>query len=236
MKIRFLHTNDFHGKLDERVMPRLHELREESDFYFDSGDAIRTGNLGIPLAVDPVWARFAELNCTASVLGNRETHPLRGVFEKKLEGHTHPVLCGNMRSKDGSEALPRTLILNHNGFKIGIVSTMVAMATEAMKTAGAWAYVWTNPIDTAVDLVREIRPQVDMVVALTHIGLRQDQVLAARCADIDIIFSGHSHTVLQEPLKENQTLIVQGGSHGRFAGHYEWEDGKLTGNLIPLTP
>lgn len=234
MSIRFLHTNDLHGKLDEAVSAQLQELRKDVDFYFDSGDAIQSGNLAMPRTVDPVWAAFALLECTASVIGNRETHPLRKVFEKKIEGHVHPVLCGNLTAKDGSAFLPRTITLEHDGTKIGVVSTMVAMATPRMKTAGAWFGLWSDPIRTVIDLAREIRPTVDLVVALTHIGFSQDRLVAQQSGDIDIIFGGHSHTVLEQPIKENHTWIVQGGSHARFAGVYEWDGETLSGGLKPL--
>jgi 5'-nucleotidase len=235
MKLKFLHTNDFHGKLDESILLKLKQLRKGCDYYFDSGDAIKAGNLAIPMAKDSVWNALRQLDCTASVLGNRETHPLRSAFEKKIEGHSHPVLAGNMTAKDGSDCLPKTLVLEKNGFKLGVVSTMVAMATPAMKASGAWSCLWSNPIETAAELAGELRPQVDLLVALTHIGFVQDQALAQRCPDIDIIFGGHSHTVLPNPLRENKTWIVQGGSHGRYAGVYEWENGVLTGELVPLS-
>jgi 2',3'-cyclic-nucleotide 2'-phosphodiesterase (5'-nucleotidase family) len=235
MKIRFLHTNDFHGKLDDQTFGKLKELRAQSDLYFDSGDAIKAGNLAIPLSIDPVWAKFQDLNCTASVLGNRETHPLRMAFEKKLEGHKHPVLAGNLDAKDGSTFLPKSLIVESNGIKIGIVSTMVAMVTKNMKTKAASAFLWSDPIPTAIKLAEEIKPQVDLLIALTHIGFKQDQLLAQKCPEIDIIFGGHSHTVLESPAKENNTWIVHGGSHGRFAGTYQWEDGILTGGLVSLS-
>ncbi|MBS1727446.1 MAG: bifunctional metallophosphatase/5'-nucleotidase [Armatimonadetes bacterium] len=234
MTLRFLHTNDFHGKLDEEVAAKLTPLRDEADFYFDSGDAIKSGNLAIPLNADPVWGAFASLRCTASVLGNRETHPLRSAFEKKIEGHMHPVLAGNMGFKDGKEVLPRTLRLEKDGFKIGVISTMVAMATDKMKTSGAWFCRWTNPIETAIKLAQEVRPHVDLLIALTHIGYSQDRLLAEQCGDIDIIFGGHSHTVLEHPEKINHTWIVQGGSHARFAGVYTYEDEILSGGLVPL--
>jgi len=235
MKIDFLHTNDFHGRMDNAVFEQLKALRERADFYFDSGDAIKAGNLAVPMSIDPVWDAFARLDCTASVLGNRETHPLRMAFEKKIEGHKHPLLAGNMRSKDRHDSLPKTLVIEKDGIKIGVISTMVAMATDRMKTAGVWSYLWSNPIETAIVLAQEVRPRVDLLVALTHIGFNQDKLLAQRCGDIDIIFGGHSHTVLEQPVKENQSWIVQGGSHARFAGVYEWEDGVLTGGLVPLS-
>lgn len=234
MKIKFLHTNDFHGKLDQAMLDRLRPLREQADFYFDTGDAIRAGNLAVPLSIDPVWDALASLNCTASVLGNRETHPLKAAFQKKIEGRRHPVLAGNMVGKDGKEFLPGSLILHKEGVKIGVISAMVAMATPKMKTSGAWSFLWSPPIETALQLAREVRPQVDLLVALTHIGYNQDKVLAEQCGDIDIIFGGHSHTVLEKPEKVNQTWIVHGGSHGRYAGVYEWENGELSGGLVPL--
>lgn len=235
MKVKFLHTNDFHGKLDDQAFTRLADLRKDCDFYFDSGDAIKAGNLAIPLTIDPVWARLFELNCTASVLGNRETHPLRMAFEKKIAGRSHPVLAGNLVAKDGSELLHASLVLDFNGKKIGIISTMVAMVTSRMKTQAASAFLWNDPIQTAIQLAQVMRPTVDLLVALTHIGYKQDCLLAQQCGDIDIIFGGHSHTVLEQPVKENQTWIVQGGSHARFAGVYEWEDGTLSGRLVSLS-
>ena len=234
MKVKFLHTNDFHGQLDNQVFESVKALRQGCDFFFDSGDAIKAGNLAIPLSVDPVWGYLASLNCSASVLGNRETHPLRMAFEKKIEGHLHPILAGNLNAKDGADFLPKTLVLEKNGFRIGVVSTMVAMVTQQMATQAASAFLWSAPIPAAIQLAQELRSSVDLLVALTHIGFTQDQVLAQQCGEIDIIFGGHSHTVLEQPVKENETWIVQGGSHGRFAGVYEWDDGTLSGGLIPL--
>lgn len=234
MNIRFLHTNDFHGKLDQAVFEQLLPLRKNADLYFDCGDIIRTGNLGIPLSPDLAWSYLAQLDCTASVLGNRETHPLQAAFDRKIEGHKHPILAGNMHHRDGSAAFPESLILDVQGVRVGVVSTMVAMATPRMKTAGAWSYLWDAPIETACRLARELRRTVDLLVALTHIGFSQDQVLAQKCPEIDIIFGGHSHTVLDTPVQVERTWIVQTGSHGRFAGVYEWEDGLLRGELVPL--
>src|SRR4051812_97356 len=99
--LRILHTNDFHGALDAAREARLQELRQECDVYLDCGDAIKSGNLAIPLKPEEAWTRLADLRCTASVPGNRESHVLTGAFAKKLEGHRHPILCANLRLKSG---------------------------------------------------------------------------------------------------------------------------------------
>jgi 2',3'-cyclic-nucleotide 2'-phosphodiesterase (5'-nucleotidase family) len=203
--------------------------------YFDTGDLIRTGNLGIPIKSDPAWALLAELRCTAGVLGNRETHVLESAFKAKLQGAGHPLLCGNLRKRDGSRPLPSSIELDVGGYRVGLIGVMVPMVTERMKTSIASAYIWEAPIPRAADLARELRPRVDALFALTHIGHRQDLELAAAVPELDAIFGGHSHTVAQEPVRVGRTAVAQGGSHARFAGVYEWTpESGLTGRLEPL--
>jgi 5'-nucleotidase len=227
MALRILHTNDFHGALDAAREEKLRGAREDSDVYFDSGDAIKSGNLAIPLRPEEVWSRLAGLRCTASVPGNRESHVLVGAFAKKLEGRQHPIICANLRLKSGELPLPGHLIVEAAGLKVGIVGVMVPMVTSRMATQAASAYLWDQPIPAAIAEAEELAGQVDCLIALTHIGLRQDRELAARTPLFDLILGGHSHDVLQQPEIVGRTAICQTGSHGRFAGRYDW-DGKIT--------
>src|SRR5471030_976860 len=176
-----------HGTLSPPVFEILSGLRKNADLYFDSGDAIKTGNLGIPLKPEPVWHMLDRLRCTESLLGNRETHILESAFKAKLAGATHPILCANLRKKDGSFPLPRFLKLEVNGYKVGVIGVMVPMVTERMATRAASAYLWDQPIPTACALAEELRPEVDLLICLTHIGHRQDLDLAAKCPSLDVI-------------------------------------------------
>jgi 5'-nucleotidase len=226
MALHLLHTNDFHGMLDGGAAHKIAELREQDDaLYFDCGDAIKTGNLGIPLKPDPVWPLLAQAGCIASVPGNRESHVLKPVFEAKIAGSTHPILCANWQNKAGEQVLPPAMIVEHRGVRVGIFGVMVPMVTAKMATSAASAYLWTSPIPTAVALAEELRPNVDCLIALTHIGFSQDQKLAAAAPMIDLILGGHSHTVLSEPHLVGKVAICQTGSHARFVGRYTWENG-----------
>lgn len=222
--MRILHTNDMHGTLTSAKAAQLARLRAECDLYFDSGDAIKTGNLGIPLRSEAVWPELEKLCCDASVLGNRETHVIEAAFHAKLAGHTHPILCGNLRKKDGSRPLPRTWERTVDGIRVGVVAVMVPMVTERMKTQAASAYLWDPPISTAAELAEELRPRTDLLIALTHIGHRSDRELAVTVPLFDAILGGHSHTVLETPEVVGKTAICQGGSHSRYAGVYEWTE------------
>lgn len=234
MEIRFLHTNDAHGRLTEEQFPQLLSLREQADLYFDTGDLIKTGNLGIPLRSEPAWGILDRLHCTASVLGNRESHVVGPAFTAKIEGAKHPLLVANLQRRDGSYPLAKTLSLTVQGLKVGVLGVMVPMVTRRMQTQLASAYLWEPPISTAVDLAKSLRAECDLVIALTHIGHRQDVALAEAGNDIDIIFGGHSHTVLESPERVRNTWIAQGGSHLKFAGQYMWDGKCLTGGLVRI--
>ena len=106
------------------------------------------------------------------------------------------------------------------------------MVTARMKTQAASAYLWEPALPTLRELGEKLRPEVDLLIALTHIGHRRDRELAED-GPYDVILGGHSHTVLAEPERVGKTWICQGGSHGRFVGVYVW-DGELRGGLRPL--
>ncbi len=234
--IRILHTNDFHGRLNAERFEILRQIRPNHDLYFDTGDLIKTGNLGIPLKPDPAWQFLSQLECTASVSGNRESHVSTSALNAKLAGLHHPIICANLFNRDGERPFPGFMETVVRGVRVGILGVMVPMVTERMASRAVSQYLWSQPIPEAVKVSAELRTRNDLVIALTHIGFTQDKKLAESTTNIDLIFGGHSHTVLESPVKVADTWIAQGGSHGRFFGSYELdvEKGELTGGLFPL--
>ncbi len=224
--IEILFTNDLHGKLTPDRMPALLEQRADCDLYFDTGDCIKAGNLGVPLAEEEAWGLLAKADITASVPGNRESHILPGAVKAKFRGHKHPVLCCNWRDKDGTLMWEPYRVFEAKGLKVGVVAGMVPMVTERMATRAASQYVWDPPIPSLTVLIRQMRSQVDLLIALTHIGLPQDRKLAEACPELDMILGGHSHNVIDKPDVSNGVPILQTGSHGRFIGRAQWTKGE----------
>jgi 5'-nucleotidase/UDP-sugar diphosphatase len=108
-----------------------------------------------------------------------------------------------------------------------------------------------RPVLATVDsLLPLVQPEADLVVVLSHCGLKADSVLAARIPGIDVIVSAHDHQALPEPrLVRNDratngvggALLVETGDWGRNLGRLdlEVEGGRLTGwrgVLLPVTP
>jgi 2',3'-cyclic-nucleotide 2'-phosphodiesterase (5'-nucleotidase family) len=104
------------------------------------------------------------------------------------------------------------------------------MVTERMWERKLSSYIFEGPLRTAERLLPGLinREKPDLTIALTHIGLRLDRELAAMDLGIDLIIGGHSHELLPQGERIHDTLIVQAGSHGRYAGvvNVEMADGK----------
>lgn len=66
----------------------------------------------------------------------------------------------------------------------------------------------------------------DVIIALTHLGFREDIELAEKSSEIDIIVGGHSHTTIEDKrvvknLKEKEVIVVQDGEKGEYVGRLD---------------
>jgi len=56
MRIALLHTSDAHNRWNEAFVSHLRALKAQHDaLLLDSGDAIRAGNVAIPLRPETAW-------------------------------------------------------------------------------------------------------------------------------------------------------------------------------------
>lgn len=88
-----------------------------------------------------------------------------------------------------------------------------------------------DPLETLRPLVHELRPQVDVLVLLSHVGLPFDRLVAEEVTGIDVIIGAHTHHALEQGEVVNGTLIAQAGKYGRYAGHitieYDQDEGRV---------
>lgn len=229
MSITIVHTNDTHGNFRPPVTDRLRTLREAhpDSFLLDAGDTVSAGNLGFRPNGEPALEELSALRCDAMCLGNRETHPRKEVFPLKLSRAAFPVLCANLRAKGEAPLLVHPyVLLERDGVKLGIFGVTVSMFGRKQWSQPLCDYWFEDPLQTARAQVNELRPHVDLLIALTHIGFRQDQALATLCPELDLIIGGHSHTDLTAPHVEGGVPILQARSHGFYAGVAVLEPGQ----------
>ena len=82
-----------------------------------------------------------------------------------------------------------------------------------------------------------------LVIALSHTGTwdgkGEDYELAEAVNGIDVIISGHTHTLLNEPIQVNDTYIVSASEYGKYLGviHMDYSaDGSATLTSYELIP
>jgi len=61
----------------------------------------------------------------------------------------------------------------------------------------------------------------DVVVAMSHLGLHEDRLLAKRVPGIDLILGSHTHQFMTEPEWVTGTAVFQPGKHALVFGHTE---------------
>ena len=120
------------------------------------------------------------------------------------------------------------IVINHENAKIAIFGLMGKTAVEYAPESGL---LFEDAAKRAAETVEKIKSEedVDMIVCLSHCGTveneedkieeSEDYMLAGEVPDIDLIISGHSHTVLPEAVQVGDTYIVSCGSYNANMGH-----------------
>ena len=137
-----------------------------------------------------------------------------------------------------SEKILRKFILTRNGIKTGFFSLMGKVADD--NAAYATPVTFSKQIPFAKRMVKELRNEgCELIICLSHSGIDPDKKggwtgedveLARKVKGIDVIISGHTHTLLDKPLIVNGIPIVQAGDYGRYVGRLslKLEGGKVT--------
>ena len=91
--------------------------------------------------------------------------------------------------------VPPFVVREFGGVKVGIFG-LVLPETKSTSKPGP-NVEFRNPCETAKAVVSQLHAQgVKVIVALTHLSMREDKEVA-KCADVDVIIGGHEHTLLE---------------------------------------
>jgi 5'-nucleotidase / UDP-sugar diphosphatase len=131
----------------------------------------------------------------------------------------------------------------NSGLKLGFFGLMGKHADSVAPMA--LPVTFSEQVASARAMVEQLRREgADVIILLSHSGENEDLELAAAVPGIDVIIGGHTHTVLPQPIRAGQTLIVQTGTEFQYIGKLELafdaETGEVSmrndpaGYLIPL--
>lgn len=249
----FLHTSDTHSRLEPvstaapdqlagcggvvRRAALVDSMRmvDPDLLLVDCGDISQGTPYYNLFRGDAEIAAMNAIGYDAMTIGNHEfdfgVENMARIFSKAK----FPIVCANY----GFEGTPLEgivkpyTVVERKGVRIGIfgLSPKMAGLVQAGKCEGV---TFSNPIETAQRMVDILRGQegCDVVVCLSHLGLKgmlkgdDDEPLMAKTHGIDVVFGGHTHTLMPAP---KSYLNDQGGNVYLFhSGNRGTTVGKLT--------
>jgi len=128
-----------------------------------------------------------------------------------------PFLSSNLIDEDSGKPLfQRYLIREVNGLRTGIFSVLSPDVFLGLSDPRKKDLLFRDPVETAQEMVKELGPQTDLIILLSHLGYYKDVELARRISGIHIIVGGHTAVDLTTPPVIQNTLIVQNSAKGMY--------------------
>lgn len=190
------------------------------------------------LAGKQMVATMNVLGLDYATFGNHEFDVSKEDFYKRLSESNFEWIASNAFDEKG-KAFPNvadTKIIEINGLKLGIFSVMIEKNVKDYVS-------YTETFATAEKKVAELRPQVDILIALTHLTYENDIKLAQKFPAIDMIMGGHEHENMQFWRGINFTPIFKADANARSVYIHRLEYNpkatkkiKITSELKTITP
>jgi 5'-nucleotidase/UDP-sugar diphosphatase len=227
-----LHTNDFHGRIAEegeyagaaRIAALVKETRAlyPGVLVLDGGDRVSGTPVSTMFKGVPIHEVLNEVGYDAAALGNHEfDHGYKQMLKFK-EIADYPFVSANAFAPDGSLlADAPALVKTVNGVKVGIIGLITETTPSHVIPSGNEGVSFSPAEETLRAMVAALRPQVDLLIVLSHVGHEEEKDLARDVPGVDIIIGGHSHTKVLPPIKIGETYVAQAGYYGAYVGKIE---------------
>lgn len=225
-KIRILHTNDLHSHFEHfpkigRYLQRVQQNPAADEVYtFDAGDFMDRSHPLTDATEGQINIKLMNsFKYTAGTIGNNEgiSNPHK-VLEHLFDHVDYPILLSNLREED--ESFPKwakdyEILTTKKGTRIALVGLTAAYPM----TYGPNHWHIKMLGETMDRVLPEIKDKYDILILITHVGLKMDRWLAKHYPQIDLIVGGHSHDLIKNGEKVNQTWITQTGKWGNYVGN-----------------
>jgi 2',3'-cyclic-nucleotide 2'-phosphodiesterase (5'-nucleotidase family) len=236
-----------------RISTLVKQIRKSSNrsLWLDSGDCFQGAPVFNEFKGEAEMRALTVAGLDGAVLGNHEFDlGAKNLFEKIDNWAGYPLLAANYAWDDpppaSSNSDGRSLrdvvapyeIYDVQGIKVGVIGMgNTSTITSIFEGGNSLGF---RPIADAAALdqwVRFLRPQVDLVVVVSHLGLDEDENLTASQVDdpnaalplkgVDLILGGHLHIVTNPPKiipndsVGHNTVLVHSGAFAKYVGRLD---------------
>jgi 2',3'-cyclic-nucleotide 2'-phosphodiesterase (5'-nucleotidase family) len=241
-RLTILHTADFHGSLTLEKAERLREMKEDYGdcLLLDSGDALRSGNVMVPLRPEPTPELMNLAGYDAMCLGNREYFFRRSGLLRKTRAAEFAVMAANLAAKRGDMGhIAQQKVFLVGEARIGVFG----LAREMIGPDSFWDrfsdMVFLDPEETIESTTADLRRHADLLVLLSHLGLETDRALARRGYRIDLILGGHDHAKVSfDSTQDDPPFLSHPGAYGEGVAvlHLDIDSGAITAGRSEIVP
>jgi len=243
--IKVLHTNDTHAHADSHIVSYNNETEEVGGLarlvYFVKSVRQKDKNVFLLSAGDVFqgtmffnfFKGIADFECMnlagydAMCPGNHEFDEgpewlLESLKKTKFEIVNCNIVFGKSY-KDAPKKIKPYIIREINGLKIAVIGVLTKELFSLVNVKNLKDIKVNDPVEAITPIVKKLRPEVDMILVLSHMGLKEDLELAELVSGIDLIVGGHSHSMLVSPVvmrnsKGKQVVINQAFEKGEYVG------------------
>lgn len=260
VKLCIIHINDLHGYLlpyeDKNMAPppekiggaayvaaKIEELKKAnkgSCILLDAGDIAQGTPISNEFRGESVIDFMNKVGFNATTLGNHEFDWGQDTLKKMIGREKFPCICANvLDSRTGKLASfirEPYCIFTAAGIKIGIIGITTPDLPKMSFEYNIRGLRFESPEKVLPGYIRELREKgVQLIGILSHCGVEGDRKMAENVPGIDFIVGGHSHKALREPLKVNNTIIVQAGAYGMYVGALTLTVDRSSGKILSYT-
>ncbi len=191
------------------------------------------------------------MGLSALCLGNHEFDDYQEVLMHPLGLAKFDILSANLNfsAVTALNTLVKPWVIKEvAGVKVALVGLTVDDLFTLTNPKYLTGVIVNDPIDIAAREIEIVRPQADLVVLLTHLGLKYDLEIAATVEGVDVVLGGHSHAALPRPVVLTSTagrpvVVNQAGEFTQHLGYVDlavdpaaktWR--YVGGGLLPVSP
>jgi len=159
---------------------------------------------------------------TAFTIGNHEFDYGWDNLINCMQHARFPIIsCNLYDSTKGDLAVEPYIVTVSNKIRVGVIGLIMESLSSTVMPLNMKGLAVLDPVVAIRRQLDLLKDKTDLIVVLSHNGFVEDSLLALQLSEVDLIFGGHSHTALFQPVKVNDILICQAGSQGQFLGHLQ---------------
>lgn len=223
-ELTIFHTNDVHSRVDNYSKIKAYMNNYDNKILLDAGDIFHGQSIATLEFGSSIAKILKAMGYVSMVPGNHDFNYGQDRLSELAEESGVKVLAANVKS-NGLAKYGEYTIEEVNGVKIGIfgiATPETAYKTNPNNVNGLDFGDLNSIIKDSQKIVDKLNDEnVDIIVALTHLGIENDSEvkatdIAKAVNGIDLIIDGHSHSILESYTEFNNTSDTKVTSTGEY--------------------